>query len=122
MMGLLTEGGFELTPNAGDADVIVVNTCSFIDPAKRESIETILEMAEHKKTGVARKLIVAGCLVERYRDDIQKQIPEVDAVVGTNEIEKIVAVAKGLPTLNVLPSEEGYLYHEFTPRVFTTPK
>src|SRR5580658_10503926 len=95
MMGLLARDGFELTPHAGEAEVIVVNTCSFIDPAKRESINTILEMAEHKKTGAAKRLIVAGCLVERYRDLIQEQIPEVDAVVGTNELEQIVAVAKG---------------------------
>src|SRR5258708_10037442 len=108
MMGLLTEGGFELTPNAGDADVIVVNTVSFIDPAKRESINTILEMAEHKKTGVARKLIVAGCLVERYRAQIQEQIPEVDAVVGTNELEKIVAIAKGMAAEPIVEQEGGY--------------
>jgi len=122
MMGMLTEGGFELTPQASDADVIVVNTCSFIDPAKRESIETILEMAEYKKTGRAQKLIVAGCLVERYRNDIQKQIPEVDAVVGTNELERIVAVARGTAVLPLLKDEGGYLYHEFTPRVFATPR
>lgn len=123
MMGMLSEGGFELTPQASEADVIVVNTCSFIDPAKRESIETILEMAEYKKTGRAQKLIVAGCLVERYRNDIQKQIPEVDAVVGTNELERIVAVVKGTPYLPVLNNNDaGYLYHEGTPRVFTTPK
>jgi ribosomal protein S12 methylthiotransferase len=122
MMGMLTEGGFELTPQASDADVIVVNTCSFIDPAKRESIETILEMAEYKKTGRAQKLIVAGCLVERYRNDIQKQIPEVDAVVGTNELERIVAVARGAAVLPILKEDTGYLYHEFTPRVFATPR
>src|SRR6185295_13782093 len=91
MMGQLAARGHELTPRADEADVLVVNTCSFIDPAKKESVDTILEMAEYKKFGRARKLIVAGCLVERYRDDIQKQIPEVDAVIGTNELEGIVA-------------------------------
>src|SRR2546426_5292162 len=80
MMGLLARGGFELTPRAEEAEVLVVNTCSFIDPAKRESINTILEMAEYKKTGAAQRLIVAGCLVERYRDQILRDIPEVDAV------------------------------------------
>ena len=84
MMGRLVEGGHELTSRPGEADVIVVNTCSFIDPAKQESVDTILEMAEYKKTGRARKLVVAGCLVERYRGDIQKDLPEVDAIVGTN--------------------------------------
>ena len=70
-----------------------MNTCSFIDSAKQESVNTILEMAQHKITGRARKLIVAGCLVERYRDEIQKNIPEVDAVVGTGELEAILAAA-----------------------------
>ncbi len=95
-MGHLAERGHELTPQPADAEVLVVNTCSFIDPAKQESIDTILEMAEYKKTGRARKLIVAGCLVERYRDQIRDQLPEVDALVGTNELAKIVAVCEGL--------------------------
>ena len=73
----------------------MVNTCSFIDPAKQESIDTILEMAEYKKSGRARKLIVAGCMVERYRDQIRDQLPEVDALIGTNELSKIVAVCEG---------------------------
>ena len=74
----------------------MVNTCSFIDPAKQESVDTILEMAEYKKTGRAQKLIVAGCLVERYRGDIQKNMPEVDAVIGTNELEQITALCEGV--------------------------
>ena len=74
----------------------MVNTCSFIDPAKKESIDTILEMAEYKKIGRAKKLIVAGCLVERYRGDIRKDMPEVDALIGTNELESIVAVCEGM--------------------------
>src|ERR1700758_4064591 len=93
MMGLLSQGGAEITARAEDADVIVVNTCSFIDTAKQESVDTILEMAQHKTSGRAQKLIVAGCLVERYRNEIQKNIPEVDAVVGTGELEKILAAA-----------------------------
>jgi ribosomal protein S12 methylthiotransferase len=119
MMGQLAARGHELTPHPGDADVLVVNTCSFIDPAKQESIDTILEMAQYKKSGRARKLVVAGCLVERYRGDIRKQLPEVDALIGTNEVEKIVAVCEdaesdGAP---VVP----YLYHDLTPRVLATP-
>ena len=90
MMGLLAHGGAEITPRAEDADIIVVNTCSFIDKAQQESVDAILEMAQHKIAGRAQKLIVAGCLVERYRNEIQKNIPEVDAVVGTGELQQIL--------------------------------
>jgi ribosomal protein S12 methylthiotransferase len=99
MMGLLARAGAELSPRAEDADVIVVNTCSFIESAQQESVNTILEMARHKTAGKARKLIVAGCLVERFRDEIQKRIPEVDAVVGTGELQNILA-ATGLTLAN----------------------
>ena len=120
MMGQLVERGHELTHNPQDAEVLVVNTCSFIDPAKQESVDTILEMAEFKKSGRARKLIVAGCLVERYRGDIQKNIPEVDAVIGTNELENIVALCEGeQPRENPF---EPYLYHDLTPRVLSTAR
>ena len=119
-MGQLTANGHELTPHPSDADVIVVNTCSFIDPAKKESVDTILEMAEYKKTGRAQRLIVAGCLVERYRDDIRKHMPEVDAVIGTNELEQITSLCEGVEAkANPL---EAYLYHDLTPRVLSTPR
>src|SRR5262249_34416373 len=120
MMGQLVARGHELTPHPDQADVLVVNTCSFIDPAKQESVDTILEMAEYKKTGRAQRLIVAGCLVERYRDDIQKNLPDVDALIGTNELEKITSLCEGLkPAANPL---EPYLYHDATPRVLATPR
>jgi ribosomal protein S12 methylthiotransferase len=120
MMGQLTSSGHELTPHPSDADVIVVNTCSFIDPAKQESVDTILEMAEYKKTGRAQKLIVAGCLVERHRGDIQKNMPEVDAVIGINELENITALCEGVePKANPI---DAYLYHDLTPRVLSTPR
>lgn len=90
MMGLLARAGAELTPRADDADVIVVNTCSFIDSAQQESVNTILEMARHKTEGRAKRLVVAGCLVERFRNEIRKNIPEVDAVVGTGELESVL--------------------------------
>jgi ribosomal protein S12 methylthiotransferase len=93
MMGLLDRAGAELTNDPRTAEILVVNTCSFIDSAKQESIDTILEMAEFKKTGRAQKLIVAGCLVERYRDEIRKNLPEVDAVIGTGELEKVLEAA-----------------------------
>ncbi len=119
MMGQLVARGHELTHQPDQADVLVVNTCSFIDPAKQESIDAILEMAEYKKVGRARKLVVAGCLVERYRGDIRRDMPEVDALIGTNEIESIVAICEDLePPAG--PSEP-YLYHHLTPRVLATP-
>jgi ribosomal protein S12 methylthiotransferase len=120
MMGQLVADGHELTPRPAEADVIVVNTCSFIDPAKQESVDTILEMAEFKKTGRAQRLVVAGCLVERYRSDIQKNIPEVDAVLGTNELAHITGLCEGLQPKEFVPAP--YLYHDLTARVFTTPR
>src|SRR5579859_2074479 len=93
MMGLLNQAGAEITAQAESADILVVNTCSFIDKAKQESVDAILDMARIKSAGSARKLIVAGCLVERYRDEIRKNIPEVDAVVGTGELESILEAA-----------------------------
>jgi ribosomal protein S12 methylthiotransferase len=119
MMGQLVAKGHELTPHPDQADVLVVNTCSFIDPAKKESVDTILEMAEYKKVGRAQKLIVAGCLVERYRGDIRKEMTEVDALIGTNELDSIVALCEGM---EATPSLEPYLYHDLTPRVLATPR
>src|SRR3984893_15015161 len=97
MMGLLARSGAELTRRAEDADVIVVNTCSFIERAQQESINTILEMAAHKTGGRAKKLVVAGCLVGRFRDQIRQDLPEVAAVVGTGELEKILAATGMAP-------------------------
>lgn len=120
MMGELVSRGHQLTHRPDEADVLVVNTCSFIDPAKKESIDTILEMAEYKKVGRAQKLIVAGCLVARYRGDIQKDLPEVDAVIGVNELQRIADVCEGVAE----PANpfEPYLYHDLTPRVLSTPR
>ncbi len=104
MMGLLDRGGARLTSRPEEADILVVNTCSFIDTAKQESVDTILEMARFKTSGSAKKLIVAGCLVERYRDEIIKNIPEVDAVVGTGELESILEAAGIAPLRPATPS------------------
>ena len=93
MMGMLATNGAVITPRADEADIIVVNTCSFIDTAKQESVDTILEMARLKTEGRAKKLIVTGCLVERYRNEIQKNIPEIDAVLGTGELSDILQAA-----------------------------
>jgi ribosomal protein S12 methylthiotransferase len=121
MMGILAREGYELTPRADEADVLVVNTCSFIEPAQKESVDAILEMAEHKKFGAAKKLIVAGCLVERFREQILEQVPEVDAVVGTGEVGRILEAVQG--DLRVLPAAPpAFLYHDLTPRIITTPR
>src|SRR6202795_2231416 len=124
MMGILARAGYEITPRAGDADVLVVNTCSFIAPAQQESVQSILEMAEYKKFGRAQKLIVAGCMVERYRREIREQIPEVDAVIGTGEIEKILEACEGdFRSTDAAPAQSPtYLYHDLTPRILATPR
>src|SRR3984893_603999 len=124
MMGILARNGYEFTPRAEEAEVLVVNTCSFIAPAQKESIDTILEMAEYKKFGAAKKLIVAGCLVERFRQQILEQIPEVDAVVGTGEIENILAAVEGQLRFDAgaAASLPSYLYHDLTPRILSTPR
>ena len=93
MMGMLQQSGATITSDAASADVLVVNTCSFIDKAQQESVDTILEIARLKTDGRAQRLVVAGCMVERFRDEIRKNIPEVDAVVGTGELEGILAAA-----------------------------
>jgi len=96
MLGLAQKAGHELTDNPAAADVLVVNTCAFIDAAKQESIDTILEMAQHKKDGACQRLVVTGCLAERYRNDLVKEIPEIDAVLGTGEVPEIVKAIAGM--------------------------
>jgi ribosomal protein S12 methylthiotransferase len=151
MMGMLTRSGAELVRRPEDADIIVVNTCSFIESAQQESVNAILEMVQHKTKGRVRKLVVAGCLVERFREAIRQNIPEVDAVVGTGELEKILPAAgmAAPPVVSPLPilssraeaearltqgrfsreSWQGaiadlpnYLYDESTPRLLSTPR
>ena len=95
MLGLARQSGWDLTNDAGEADVLVVNTCAFIDKAKQESVDAILEMAEYKKRGSCRRLVVAGCLAERYRDELRAEIPEIDAIVGTGEVPAIVKALEG---------------------------
>ena len=149
MLGLAQESGHELTRDAADADVIVVNTCAFIDKAKQESIDTILEMAELKKTGKCRRLVVTGCMAERYRDELKAQIPEIDAVLGTGEVPEIVNAiggsashgysarrnppfvpllrSNGEPIESRIPTPESrdlptYIYDAETPRLLATPR
>ncbi|MSO23195.1 MAG: 30S ribosomal protein S12 methylthiotransferase RimO [Acidobacteria bacterium] len=120
MMGMLSRRGYEMTAHPVEADVIVVNTCGFIDKAKKESIDTILEMAEFKNTGNCSRLVVTGCLVERYRADLQREIPEVDAVLGTTQLESIIDVCEDQPGPTV--ENPYYLYDENSPRLLTTPR
>ena len=144
MLGLAQQSGHELTRDAADADVLVVNTCAFIDKAKQESIDAILEMAELKKTGNCKRLVVTGCLAERYRDELKAQIPEIDAVLGTGEVLQIVDVigardsglgprtipllrSNGEPIESRIPSPESrelptYIYDAETPRLLATPR
>ena len=137
MLGLAQQGGHELTQDPGDADVLIVNTCAFNDSAKRESIDTILEMARHKTDGNCKRLIVTGCMAERYRDELKHEIPEIDAVLGTGQVPEIVgAIAGGAtpmtfygkgqlvpgsqrPAPGALPT---YIYDADTPRLMATPK
>jgi ribosomal protein S12 methylthiotransferase len=144
MLGLAREAGHEITADAASADTIVVNTCAFIDNAKEESINAILEMAELKRGGSCKKLIVTGCLAERYRDELKKEIPEIDVCLGTGEVPEIVGaiastaspmklfrsqsdVVSGFSQTTTGPAEAGhhdpptYLYDASTPRVLTTP-
>jgi ribosomal protein S12 methylthiotransferase len=127
MMGRLKQQGYELTSDAAEADTLVVNTCGFIDAAKKESIDAILEAARLKSEGKCRRLIVAGCLVERYRDELRAEMPEVDAFIGTSQINDITTVAdervntRQLPVLPVGNQTATYLYDESTPRVLATP-
>ena len=138
MMGLSQQGGHTLTPDPQDAEVLIVNTCAFIDSAKEESINTILELAEFKKNGNCKRLVVTGCLGERYRDELKAQIPEIDVVLGTGDVPEIVGAIEGGPGRRTIPLTlvsaanhspipnppplPTYLYDAETPRVFTTPR
>src|SRR3979409_1119287 len=104
MMGQLKQKGYEITADAAEADTVVVNTCGFIESAKQESIETILEAARLKTGGKATRLIVAGCLVERYRDELKAEMPEVDAFIGTSQINEILAVCDPNTNTRALPA------------------
>lgn len=122
MMGTLEQAGWEITNNADEADTVVVNTCGFIESAKQESIDAILEATSRKTEGKAQRVVVAGCLVERYRDDLMKELPEVDAFIGTNEVTRILEAAdeatefRKLPLLPIGNKTATYLYDLDTPR------
>ncbi len=126
MMGQLAEAGYEITNNAEEADTVVVNTCGFIESAKQESVDAILEATRWKTNGKANRVIVAGCLVERYRDDLMKELPEVDAFIGTSQVNDILKAAdeefdaKQLTITPIGNKSATYLYDEYTPRMRAT--
>lgn len=126
MMGTLAEAGYEITNNADDADTVVVNTCGFIESAKQESIDAILEATSLKSEGKAKRVIVAGCLVERYRDDLMKELPDVDAFIGTSQVGEILKAAddrfdaKELTLAPIGNNTATYLYDFDTPRYRAT--
>ena len=126
-MGQLKQSGYQITANADDADTVVVNTCGFIESAKKESIDAILEAARFKSQGKTKRLVVAGCLVERYRDELRAELPEVDAFIGTSQITEILKVCdpkanpRSLPVVPLGNQSATYLYDESTPRVLATP-
>ncbi len=126
MMGQLAEAGYEITNDAAEADTVVVNTCGFIESAKQESVDAILEATRLKQEGQASRVIVAGCLVERYRDDLVKELPEVDAFIGTSQVNEILKAANDefdASQLTITPignKSATYLYDEYTPRMRAT--
>src|SRR6476661_7991729 len=126
MMGTLQRAGYEITNNADEADTVVVNTCGFIESAKQESVLAILEATRLKGEGKAKRVVVAGCLVERYRDDLMNELPEVDAFIGTNEVTRILEAAdektnfRSLPLLPIGNKTATYLYDFDTPRYRAT--
>jgi ribosomal protein S12 methylthiotransferase len=123
MLGRLQGAGYRLVGEAREADVLVVNTCAFIDRAKRESIDAVLEMAREKEQGRARRLVVTGCLAQRYDAELRREIPEIDATLGTGQVEDIVRAAGGAPTslADGLGGALTWVYDHTAPRVLTTP-
>ena len=143
MLGIARDAGHEITADAAGADVLVVNTCAFVDSAKQESVDAILEMAALKRDGRCSRLVVTGCLAERYRDELRKEIPEIDAMLGTGEVPQILDAISGGCTTGAMPltfhstaptgtprvasprppaPSPTYIYDADTPRVLTTPK
>jgi ribosomal protein S12 methylthiotransferase len=122
MLGTLRARGYSIAGDAKDADVIVVNTCAFIDRAKQESVDTILEMAREKETGKARRLVVTGCLAQRYDAELRREIPEIDATLGTGQVADIVRAVEGESTHT--DADEGlpqWVYDHTSPRILSTP-
>lgn len=122
MLGILTKEGYQLVSKEEDADILIVNTCGFIESAKQESINTIIKLAEYKNNGKCKALIVAGCLAERYNEELQKEIPEIDGIIGTGNFTEILRVInKTLSGEKYLKfGNQNYDFQEDIPRVLTT--
>ena len=125
MIGFLLEAGFEPTVDVEEADVLIVNTCAFIEEAQEEAVNTILCLAELKKTGRCKKLLVTGCLAQRFPEDLLLEIPEIDAVVGTDNFHEIVNIVQD--TLNgkrvkLVSKQPSFIYDDTLPRCISTPK
>ena len=122
MLGQLRERGYDLVSDAREAEVIVVNTCAFIDKAKQESVDAILEMAALKGQGKARRLVVTGCLAQRYDAELRREIPEIDASLGTGQVADIVRAVEGEATsLRDAPAPPTWVYDHTRPRILATP-
>ena len=123
MLGIMQKGGLTITPNPAEAEVLIVNTCAFITSAKEESITTILNLADYKENGNCRALIVAGCLGQRYKQDLLDEMPEIDAIIGTTAWDKIIEVIEETLKGNrvIYIGNEKIIYSAKTPRILTTP-
>ena len=128
MLGAMDQAGHRLVDAPDQAEVIVVNTCGFIDAAKEESIDTILEMAQYKSEGACQKLVVTGCLTQRYPDEVAREIPEIDHILGSADyadiarvVGEVAAKGKKLPVLQVSETP-AYLYDHTAPRIVTGPR
>jgi ribosomal protein S12 methylthiotransferase len=123
MLGFTEQAGHEIVSDPAAAEVLVVNTCGFIESAKQESIDAILELAEHRRSGACRRLVVTGCLAQRYGDELREQVPEIDAMVGTGQLPQIVKAIGGMEAApgNGAGSQPTYLYDAETPRRLATP-
>jgi len=120
MLGHLRRRGYEVSADVGSADVIVVNTCAFIDRAKQESVDTILEMAREKESGRAQRLVVTGCLAQRFDEELRREIPQIDATLGTGQVEDIVEAVEGGTRVSD-SAAPGWVYDHTSPRVLSTP-
>ena len=121
MLGMLAEAGFPVAARAEDAECVIVNTCAFIDRAREESVATILELAQLKERGQCRALIVTGCLTQRYGGDILREMPEVDGILGTSDLPRIVELVRQAAGRHdwATSAPPGYLYDATTPRLLT---
>ena len=124
MAGLLEQGNYQIVEKTAEADVVLINTCGFIDAAKAESIDTIIEVSRFKKEGKLQKLVVAGCLSQRYPQELAQELPEVDLFIGTGEVPRIADILReheANPTRRQYVGVPEYLYDHVTPRLRTTP-